>query len=123
MAQSTHMARNNKHLHRVAIFLKKQNPAVDAAPHTASRALASTLENLQLLRFLNKDRSAAQLRTKESWRELKSRVRGTESGKVIVKLLPPLDYYGCALAAYPPTPRNQRERFAQEERWMNATRF
>lgn len=116
------MARS-RHLHRVAIFLKTQNPAVDSAPHTASKTFAATLESLRFLRFLNKDRSAAQLRTSESWRALKARIRGAESGKVIVELLPPLDYYGCALAAYPPVPRNQRERFAQEERWMNATRF
>ena len=113
----------SRHLHRVAIFLKRQSPATDVAPHSASRAFAATLEKLQLIRFLDKDRSAAQLRTSESWRELKSRVRGSDSTKVIVKLLPPLDYYGCALAAYPPVPRNQRERNDQEDRWMRAERF
>jgi len=116
------MARS-RHLHRVAIFLKSQNPATAIATHTASRSLANLLESSQLLRFLNKDRSAAQLRTSESWREVKARVRGAESGRVIVKLLPPLDYYGSALAAYPPVPRNQRERAEQERIWLRAEKF
>ena len=113
----------SRHLNRVAIFLKTQNPATEQSLHSASRTFAATLEGLQLIRFLNKERSAAQLRTSESWQALKARVRGAASGVVIVKLLPPLDYYGAALAPYPPAPRNERERSSQRKRWMTAEKF
>lgn len=116
------MART-RNVNRVAIFLKRQNPTLDAPAHSASRSLCATLFSLHLLQYVDKDRHVAQLRTSESWRELKARIRGTEAGQIVVKLLPPLDYYGAALAAYPPVPRNQRERADQEERWMRAERF
>lgn len=116
------MARS-RHLNRVAVFLKRQNPATDAPSHYASRALASLLSTSRVIHYLDEKHSRAQLRTSESWREIKARFRGSESGDVVQKLHAPLSYYGAALAAYPPVPRNERERHDQEDRWLRAVRF
>jgi hypothetical protein len=115
------MARS-KHLHRIAIYLKRQNPVVEPPAHFASRTLTAVLHTVSALRYLDMRRTQAQLLTSESWKDVKARFRMRED-VVVVKLKPELDYYGSALAAYPPVPRNERERVAQEHRWMAATKF
>lgn len=79
-------------VHRISVFLKSENPAVDTPRHSASRALALLVT---LSPFTAKWLDAAaktklQILTTETWKQVKTRVRPRPGCKVALPRLLPI---------------------------------
>ena len=75
----------------IAVYLKSENPATDTPRHSASKALALLVILAPFTaRWANATRTALQLTTAETWKQVKQRVRPSSSCKPhIPRLLPP----------------------------------
>jgi hypothetical protein len=74
----------------VAVFLRAESPQDHRPQHSASKSLALLVLASYAAKWTDASKTAIQLTTNETWRQVKDRVRPS---KTVPVLLPPLPYY------------------------------
>lgn len=106
---------------RITVYEKKETPGVSLPSHSASKSLALLVLALPAARWTDEKKTAIQLLTTETFKQVKQRARRTLSSE-FSQLLPPSPPMSMMLA-YPPAAYGPDERRRQRELWMGATRF
>jgi len=87
----------------IRVFLKTENPELHRPQHSASKTLALLVLASYAARWTDQEKTAIQLTTSESWKEVKLRVRGdkTLGQRPIPQLNSWRSYQTMCLQSYP----------------------